>query len=179
MPPKAKGRRQKETVKPLSGLDIDALLAPPADSSQPSITSQNAIPEYRRALSTATDMPGVESATKQMGSIIRDIVSSSFGGNADDRVLEHVGAMREELLNFEEPDLYNTFVRDLKTRMLSGELGGDRRELWWKMRRTRLGLLDKKESEVSRVTEEEAKEVCSPLTGMKLVEFIRLLTRFF
>ena len=159
MPPKAKGRK-KETVKPLSGLNIDSLLVGPSDSST-SITPQNAIPEYRRALSSATDLPTVESATKQMGAIIRDIITSSFGGGADDRALEHMGVMREELINFEEPELYNAFARDLKGRMLSGELGGDRREMWWKVRKARLGLIDGKESEVSKVAEDEAKQVVS------------------
>lgn len=51
------------------------------------------------------------------------------------------------------------FVGDLKKRLLSGELGGDRREMWWKVRKARLGLIDAKESEVSEVTEGEAKEV--------------------
>lgn len=157
VPPKAKGRRQKEVVKPLSGLDIDALLDSPSDSINP----QNAIPEYRRSLATASDLSVVESATRQMGAIIRDIISASFGGNADERALEHMGAMRTELLNFEEPELYNAFARDLKSRLLSGELGGDRREMWWKVKRARLGLLEGKESEVSKVTEAEAKEVCS------------------
>lgn len=111
-----------------------------------------------------------------MGSIIRDIVSSSFGGNADDRALEHMGAMREELVNFEEPELYNAFARDLKKRMLSGELGGDRRELWWKVRRARLGLIDGRESEVSKVTEEEAKDVCFPAPHGMPRELTHLLT---
>lgn len=97
-----------------------------------------------------------------MGAIVRDIITSSFGGNADDRALEHMGVMREELVNFEEPGLYNSFARDLKKRMLSGELGGDRREMWWKIKRARLGLIDGRESEASKVAEDEAKEVRFP-----------------
>lgn len=95
-----------------------------------------------------------------MGAVIRDVVTSSFGGNADDRVLEHMGVMREELIEFEEPELYNSFARDLKKRLLSGELGGDRREMWWKIRKAKLGLIHGRESEVSKVAEDEAKEVC-------------------
>lgn len=164
-------------MKPLSGLDIDALLAPP--TSQPSIAPQNAIPEFNRALSTATDLATIESATKQMGGIIREIVASSFGGNADDRALEHMGAMRGALLDFEEPALYNDFVRDLKGQLLAGELGGDRREVWWKVRRARLGLIDRKESEVSKVTEDEAKEVGSSVSSGQLRGFTDLLTSSF
>ncbi|MBE3047266.1 hypothetical protein IMZ48_33050 [Candidatus Bathyarchaeota archaeon] len=175
MPPKAKGRRQKETAKPLSGLDIDALLAPPTSS--PTVSPTNAIPEYNRALSTATDMPTIEAATKKMGAIIREIITSSFGGSGDDRALEHMGTMRGALLDFEEPALYNDFARDLKGRLLSGELGGDRREVWWKVRRARLGLIDWKESDVSKVTEDEAKEVGfsapdGPLRGFTVTDLL-------
>lgn len=112
-----------------------------------------------------------------MGTIIRDIITSSFGGGADDRALEHMGAMREELVNFEEPGLYNAFARDVKGRMLSGELGGDRREMWWKVRKAKLGLIDGKESEVSKVTEDEAKEVGS--LGPLLLRVLPILTSLF
>ncbi|PKS06836.1 hypothetical protein jhhlp_006912 [Lomentospora prolificans] len=161
VPPKAKGRRQKEAVKPLSGLDIDALLGPDEateSSERKPISASNAIPEFRRVLDSADQMRQIEDATKQMGQIIRDLISSDFGGSKDDRVLEHLGAMRDGLVNLEEPDLYNSFVKDLKKQMLSGALEGDRREMWWKIRKARLGLIDNKMSEVSEVTEEEAKE---------------------
>ncbi|CAI4211802.1 unnamed protein product [Parascedosporium putredinis] len=72
--PKAKGRRQKEAVKPLSGLDVDALLdaAPaPGDASEGSdrkpISASNAIPDFRRALDSADQMRHIEDASKQMG----------------------------------------------------------------------------------------------------------------
>lgn len=165
VPPKAKGRRQKEVVKPLSGLDIDALLGPAeakdSEERKP-ISASNAIPEFRRALDSADQMRQIEDAAKQMGGIIRDLISSDFGGSKDDRVLEHLGAMREGLINLEEPDLYNSFVKDLKKKMLSGALEGDRREMWWKIRKAKLGLIDNKTLDVSEVTEEEAKEVRLP-----------------
>ena len=162
VPPKAKGRRQREVVKPLSGLDIDALLGPAEgkDSGERKpISASNAIPEFRRVLDSADQMRQIEDAAKQMGGIIRDLISSDFGGSKDDRVLEHLGAMREGLTNLEEPDLYNTFIKDLKNQMLSGALEGDRREMWWKIRKAKLGLIDNKMLDVSEVTEEEAKEV--------------------
>jgi len=37
--------------------------------------------------------------------------------------------------------------------------GGDRREMWWKVKKARLGLIDKRTSEVSDATEEEAQAV--------------------
>ena len=69
--------------------------------------------------------------------------------------------MREEMIEMEEPGIWNDFVRGLKAKLLSEELGGDRREMWAEMRLHRLGLIEKKHSPPSVVTEEEAKEFLS------------------
>lgn len=69
--------------------------------------------------------------------------------------------MREELIEMEEPEVYNEFVRELKRQLLAEELGGDRREMWAEVRKNRLGLVEKKSSERSKVGEEEAKEFLS------------------
>ena len=66
--------------------------------------------------------------------------------------------MRHELIAVDEPDVYNSFVRDLKARLLSGELGGDRREMWWMVRAGRLGLVEVEESELSGVSGRESAE---------------------
>ena len=65
--------------------------------------------------------------------------------------------MREELIEMEEPEAYNEFVRELKGQLLGEKLGGDRREMWGEIRRNKLGLIEKKSSERSRVEEEEAR----------------------
>ncbi len=69
--------------------------------------------------------------------------------------------MREELVELEEPGVWNAFVRELKRKILKGELGGERREVWWQVRRNGLGLVDRKLSALSEVGEEEAREVRS------------------
>jgi ATP-dependent DNA helicase 2 subunit 2 len=69
--------------------------------------------------------------------------------------------MREELVDYEEPTLYNDYLGALKGKILGEELGGDRNELWWLIRKSKLGLIDQATSEVSKVTEDEAKEVSS------------------
>jgi ATP-dependent DNA helicase 2 subunit 2 len=158
VPPKAKGKRQRETIKPISGLDVDALLG--GNKSAVKITKENAIPGFRRAISVSEEVSEIEDAAKQMGEIVRELISDSFGDSLYARATEDMGVMREELINMEEPGYYNAFVRDLKKRLLSGELGGDRREMWWQIRVSRLGLIDKAQSEVSRITKEEADEVC-------------------
>ncbi|KAK1239765.1 hypothetical protein MKX07_001219 [Trichoderma sp. CBMAI-0711] len=155
VPPKAKGKRQRETVKPISGLDVDALLG---EEQKGSISPENAIPDFKRALNSSEEVEQIADATKQMGAIVRSLITDSFGDSKYAQAMEGIGAMREELINLEEPGLYNDFVRDLKKSLLSGALGGDRRDFWFKMRWAKLGLVDKKQSEVSSVTLEEADE---------------------
>ena len=65
------------------------------------------------------------------------------------------------MIEFEEPGLYNDFVRDLKGRLLRDELGGGRKDLWFRVVRERkLGLIDREAAPASDVSEEEAAEVC-------------------
>ena len=46
------------------------------------------------------------------------------------------------------------------------ELGGDRRELWWLIRRSKIGLIDRNQSDQSEVSEDEAKEVGIRVLGV-------------
>ena len=156
VPPKAKGRRNREAVKPISGLDVDALLG---EDTKGKITPENAVPDFKRALASSSAVSEIEESAKQMGEIIQSLVTDSFGDSKYARAIECIGAMREELINMEEPALYDSFVRELKKGLLSGALGGDRRDFWFKIRWSRLGLVEKSQSEVSAVTEDEAEEV--------------------
>ncbi|EAW11519.1 ATP-dependent DNA helicase 2 subunit KU80 [Aspergillus clavatus NRRL 1] len=156
VPPKAKGRkRARESEKPLSGLDVDALLH---QEKRAKISSNNAIPEFKQTLAQAENIETITEAVKQMNTIIEDQVQNSLGDANYDRVNEALGVMRGELIAFEEPALYNDFLRQLKDKLLKEELGGDRRELWWLLRRSKLGLIHHRESDQSDVTEEQAKE---------------------
>ncbi|KAH6998760.1 SPOC like C-terminal domain-containing protein [Ilyonectria sp. MPI-CAGE-AT-0026] len=155
VPPKAKGKRVRDTVKPISGLDVDALLG---EGEKSDIDPDNAVPGFKQALAATEELSEIEDATKQMGAITNTLITESFGDSKYARALECLAVMREELINLEEPGLYNTYVRDMKKQLLSGALGGDRRDFWFKMRWTRMGLIDKKQSEVSVVTPEEAEE---------------------
>jgi ATP-dependent DNA helicase 2 subunit 2 len=156
VPPKAKGKRQRESVKPISGLDVDALLG---QKKKVKVSADNAIPEYKQILAASEDLPEIEAATKQMGDIVRSLVTDSFGDANYSRAIESMRVMRDELIKFEEPGYYNTFIQDLKKRILSGELGGDRREMWWHIKISRLGLIDDNQSEASDITAADADEV--------------------
>lgn len=117
------------------------------------------MPDFKNALNSADEVDQIEDAAKQMGAIVRTLVTDSFGDSKYAQATECLGTMREELINLEEPEMYNTFIRDLKKSLLSGALGGDRRDFWFKLRWARLGLIDQAQSEVSSVTHEVAEEV--------------------
>ncbi|KAG0159283.1 hypothetical protein PDIDSM_6805 [Penicillium digitatum] len=152
-----KGRkRQRETEKPLSGLDVDALLS--LEPKRTKISTENAIPEFKQTLSRAENIDAIHDAVQQMAKIIETQITHSLGHSNYDRVIEGLGTMREELVDYEEPVVYNDFVRQLKAKMLREELGGDRRELWWFVRKGKLGLIAKSEVDSSAVEEEEAQE---------------------
>lgn len=155
VPPKAKGRRAKDVIKPLSGLNVDALLS---HEERSEIRTENAIPEYKQRLGTAEDMATIEAASKEMSGIIRSLIQHSLGDSGYGQAIANMGVMREELTNLEMPDVYNVFVRGLKEDLLKGILGGDRRDMWWEIKRSKMGLVDKRNTEVSDVSEEEAAE---------------------
>ncbi|KAB8232911.1 ATP-dependent DNA helicase 2 subunit KU80 [Aspergillus alliaceus] len=159
VPPKAKGRkRTRETEKPLSGLDVDSLLH---QEKRSKISANNAIPEFKQTIAQAENIEAIKDATKQMMVIIEDQIRHSLGDANYDRVIEEMGTMRDELISYEEPTSYNDFLGQLKDKLLQEKLGGDRRELWWLIRRNKLGLVVQRESDQSKVTEAEAKEFMS------------------
>lgn len=163
MPPKSlskrsyRGTRAAET--PRSGLDISALLSTRISTNQHKISPENAIPDFRQIVDAADDVSVIENAVGQLTGIIEEWIRFSLGDGNYARALEGIGVMRRECVEMEEPGLYNRFVRGLKGKLLGGELGGERGEMWWKIRGSRLGLVEKRVSELSEVTEEEAKEV--------------------
>lgn len=110
-------------------------------------------------LSRAESVDTIHDAVQQMAGIVESQIRHSLGDANYDRVIEALGTMREELVDYEEPASYNDLLRRLKDKILREEFGGDRRELWWLVRKNRLGLIDRGVSEQSEVSEDEAKEV--------------------
>ncbi|KAI9837987.1 MAG: ATP-dependent DNA helicase II subunit 2 [Sarea resinae] len=155
VPPKQKGRkRARDQTKPLSGLNVDELLG---REKRTKISAENAIPEFKQMLATTEDLGAIEDASKQMASIIQSQIRHSLGDSGYGQATEGLRVMREEVTALEEPALYNDFITELKKKLLAGELGGDRREMWWLIRMNKLGLIDEKLSPLSSVSEEEAK----------------------
>lgn len=123
------------------------------------ISPENPIPDFKNAIGTTESESEIEDAAKQMGDIIRSLVTESFGDSKYDQAMECIGVMREELINIEEPKLFNSFIRNLKKALLSGTLGGDRRDFWFKIRYGKLGLIDKTQADTSDVTLDDADQV--------------------
>jgi len=110
-----------------------------------------------------SSMEEIKSTCSQMAALIKEAITTSFAHMLYDKALDMMGVMREELVELDEPEIYNEFVRGLKKEMLAGNLGGNRVDMWKEVRKNRLGLLTSSESERSGVTEEMAKEVCDIL----------------
>lgn len=126
-----------------------------SSKSESKISSTNAIPEFKRSLDAATTTEQIKESFTQFGPIIEGWIKDSFGDSGYERAVEGIRNMREEGISMEEPELYNDFMRSLKSKLLTEQLGGDRQEMWFKLRVYKLGLLDKKTSASSTVTEEE------------------------
>ncbi|KAI4265113.1 MAG: hypothetical protein L6R35_007198, partial [Caloplaca aegaea] len=94
---------------------------------------------------------------QQLGTVIEARITDSFGDIAYARALEEIGVMREELIELEEPDVYNSFAKALKEKLLAEKLGGNRRDFWWEFRKSKLGLIDQRTLETSTVTEDDAR----------------------
>lgn len=175
VPPKAQSKFKRGAANPESGRTVEAVIDPlemirageeeQARSKQgkPKIDKDNSIPKFKqlmRRLEEVDDDKGIEEATKAMGDVVRSLIKESMGDKNYDRAIENIGVLREACIGFEVPDLYNNFLRDLKKKIFSDALGTGRKEMWGKLRLTgKLGLITKIESEVSSITEDEAKQV--------------------
>ncbi|THW74352.1 putative Ku family DNA helicase, partial [Aureobasidium pullulans] len=148
-------RGRRDAPKPLSGLDVTALLSNPSGTIK--LSPQNAVPEFRQVLDGGK-LEEAEPAFQQLGKIIRDFIKNSVGGSGYARALEAMRVMREEASDLEIPDVYNDFVRNLKTAILKEELNGDRKDMWFMIRANRMGLIQSKECGSSEIKEDEAKE---------------------
>lgn len=110
-------------------------------------------------LNSAESVEEIQDAAQQLGRIIETRIKDSFGDVAYARALEEITVMREEMSEMEEPEIYNNFARTLKQKLLSEQLGGNRKDFWWEFRKNRLGLIDNKASDSSKATEEDVKSV--------------------
>lgn len=163
---KSKPGRDSEP-KPIGRFDADDLFSSTKGTTSTEtkefkrITMENSIPDFKHNLRESSEYGEVEDSAKQLGGIIKSFISTSLGDSGYDRALENLGVMRQQMASYEFPEIYNNFLRDLKGQLLSGgELGGDRRAMWNRIKYSRnLGLIHQGQlPEASKVTEAEAAE---------------------
>jgi ATP-dependent DNA helicase 2 subunit 2 len=157
VPPKAKGKRRRETINPISGLDIEAILG---REKRQKITKENSIAEFKQMLAASEDDDNTfQQAVKQLGSIVFDLLKEN-GDDQYERAIENIRVMREEMNGYELPTIYNNFLKDLKGKIKSDELGSGRNDFMFALRQNHLGLIDNVEAESSKISKSEAVEVC-------------------
>ncbi|KAK1089314.1 ATP-dependent DNA helicase yku80 [Friedmanniomyces endolithicus] len=142
VPPKARGRRgRKEAPKPLSELDIGALLAQDPKRKHKRIDPKNAIPEFRQLIIQAEEDSAVRDACTQLKNIVFDWIRHSVGNSGYGRALEAIRVMREEMVDMETPAIYNEIMQELRTKLLAGDLGEGRGEMRYHVVTKKLGLI--------------------------------------
>ncbi|USW48217.1 Putative ku70/Ku80 beta-barrel domain, SPOC-like domain superfamily, Ku domain superfamily protein [Septoria linicola] len=163
VPPKARGKRwnRKETPKPLSDLDVAALLAHDPGRKTKRLDPKNAVPEFKQMVETADSLDIIEEACKQLKFIIFDWIKHSVGESAYGRAVEGIRVMREMCEENEHPGPFHDFLKELKQKLLGGELGGDRKKMWYEVRVHRLKPLLSSECAGSDFTEEMSKKLMS------------------
>ena len=155
VPPKVKGRkRYRDVEKPISGLDVEELFR---KEKRTKISPDNAVPEFKQRFDNNSDnMEDLEEAVKEMTEIIEERIRSSFGNQNYDWAVNALGAVREEMVEMEMWKTYKGLLQNLKQKVMAGELGGDRKEFWWKVKSKDLGPITMEESKLSDLSPEEA-----------------------
>ncbi|KAF2209263.1 hypothetical protein CERZMDRAFT_113966 [Cercospora zeae-maydis SCOH1-5] len=163
VPPKARGKRsnRKESSKPLSDLDVAALLAQDPRRKSKRIDPKNAVPEFIQLVESAGGLQEFEEACKQLKFIIHDWIKHSVGNSAYGRAVEAIGAMRKACEDMEHPGPFHSFLAELKQKLLGGELGGDRKDMWFRVRQNKMRPLLKTECQGSDFTEEMSRKLMS------------------
>ncbi|KAK3069934.1 ATP-dependent DNA helicase yku80 [Teratosphaeriaceae sp. CCFEE 6253] len=145
VPPRALGRRRKDAPKPLSELDVGALLAQDPKRKSKRIDPNNAIPEFLQVIQGATvdgaDEAAVQDACNQMKKIVFDWITHSVGESRYRQAIEALSVVREEVTDMELPRLYNGIMVELRTKLVKGELGGERGDMRRMIDRSGLGLI--------------------------------------
>ncbi|RPA80123.1 SPOC domain-like protein [Ascobolus immersus RN42] len=163
VPPKQKGfGKVREQPKPLSGLDIDALL----NAEDPDVQKQtkantvsptNAIPDFKRALENGDENTDITTLSRSFLGVIEEVVKESIGDSGYERAVEMMAVLRSELIDYDAVEIFNELLNGFKKRLTGGEFGGDRSDFWEVLRKKRLGLIKESEGEGVGVGEEEAK----------------------
>ncbi|KAK6511954.1 ATP-dependent DNA helicase II subunit 2 [Arthrobotrys musiformis] len=148
IPTKAKGKKIGRD-KPLSGLDVGKLLEERTKSRR--IDKNNPIPEFRQMIASAQETGDIQSLVQQMGDIIKDTIRHSLADLQYSKAIECLRILRDDCITFEAFELYDSFIRELKS-----FTEADRRDFWSRVRKDKLGLVLPGEDSRSKTTIEES-----------------------
>ncbi|XP_062520922.1 X-ray repair cross-complementing protein 5-like [Corticium candelabrum] len=162
-------------------LDLDAPDAPPAkamkigDESELSmaVLSKAQVKEVGtvdpvgdfKSLISCQDVDMFDEACQQMVRRITQLVFDSFGDQFYSKALECMHALREAAVKLREPDVFNSFLRELKSRMT-----GRSAPFWQRVKAAGISLITSAEANDSTVSRDEAREF---LTGDEKKEEIQ------
>ncbi|QSZ30883.1 hypothetical protein DSL72_000441 [Monilinia vaccinii-corymbosi] len=153
VPATAKAKRHREVIKPISGLDVQVLLS---RQKRQKITVDNAIPEFKQALSNTDSTDGAIKATREMGDTVRTLLKRSTGNSTWAQAGEYLRTMRTELIDLIEPNIYNNFIEKFKKQFQNDDFD---RAFWFEVvRKDKLGLIHQGELENTEKTEEDARQ---------------------
>lgn len=130
-------------------MDIESLLG----KRQKTIDPKNAIPDYVRLLSSAPDTSSFKETNDQFLAIIENHITTSLGDQNYERAVEELGVMRREMIEYEEPGMYNEIIDHLFVELENGKLNGDRKEMAYLIRRNRLGRIESNESDMPETSD--------------------------
>ncbi|TVY18689.1 ATP-dependent DNA helicase II subunit 2 [Lachnellula arida] len=159
---KVRGKRTRDQIKPLSGLDVNSLLNSQKPRAARKITMENSIPDFKQLLEATVSSSEIHDLVTQMAKIIYKMVANTAIGGSFDMVTENMRVLRSQMMDLEMPEIYNGFIRDFKQKLVAGELfenefASNKRELWFRVVKSkRLGLIDTEVSEHSDISKEEA-----------------------
>ncbi|KAK6542229.1 ATP-dependent DNA helicase II subunit 2 [Orbilia ellipsospora] len=148
IPARAKGKKVGKD-KPLSGLDVSKLLEKRIKSGR--ISFGNPIPEFRQMTASLKQKDDIEPFVQQMGGVIKGIIKDSAADLQYGRAVECLKVLREECIAMEVFELYDSFIKELKT-----YTEGERRDFWSRVRKERLGLVLPSEDPRSTLSTEES-----------------------
>ncbi|TVY32195.1 ATP-dependent DNA helicase II subunit [Lachnellula occidentalis] len=158
---KVRGKRTRDQIKPLSGLDVNSLLNSQKPRAARKITMENSIPDFKQLLEATVSSSEILELVTQMAKIIYKMVADTPIGGSFDMVTANMRVLRSQMMDLEMPEIYNDFIQSFKQRLVAGELfenefASNKRELWFAVKSKRLGLIDKEVSEHSDISKEEA-----------------------
>ena len=156
VPEQSKSRKRRaDGSAPISSLDVESLLKA-GRNKRLHFDSNNAIKDFENYINDGYDPDRLIDGAAELGKILEKRVQESFGDAHYSSALDDMAEFRRLMQEEEAYGVWNAWVKEFKRKLLGKELGGDRREMWFKVREKGVGLLEK-----GGASKEEAKAFLS------------------